>query len=134
MPVPLAGGENIVGDDGFAAATALGALRFIQPDIAKWGGLSGGLRVAARARRAGRTMCPHFLGGGVGLIASAHFLSAAGGDGLLELDANPNPLRDAFLATRLIGSQFQLCGQPGYGIEELPAEILPYRTLVREAS
>jgi D-galactarolactone cycloisomerase len=39
--------------------------------------------------------CPHFLGGGVGLLASAHVLAAAGGDGMLEIDANPNPLRSA---------------------------------------
>ena len=28
-----------------------------------------------------------------GLLASAHVLAAQGGEGLLEVDANPNPLR-----------------------------------------
>jgi hypothetical protein len=28
------------------------------------------------------------------LLASAHLLAAVGGDGFLEVDANPNPLRD----------------------------------------
>jgi L-alanine-DL-glutamate epimerase-like enolase superfamily enzyme len=37
--------------------------------------------------------CPHYLGAGIGLLASAHLLAAVGGDGMLEVDANPNPLR-----------------------------------------
>ncbi len=41
-------------------------------------------------------MCPD-LGGGIGLVASAHLLAATGGDGLLEIDVNPNPLRDVLV-------------------------------------
>ena len=91
--VPLAGGENVAGDADFDAAIASGALRVIQPDVAKWGGVSGCLAVARRIRDAGLRYCPHYLGGGIGLLASAHLLAAAGGDGMLEVDANPNPLR-----------------------------------------
>ena len=40
--------------------------------------------------------CPHYLGGGIGLLASAHLLAGVGGDGLLEVDCNDNPLRDRF--------------------------------------
>ena len=43
---------------------------------------------------AGRRYCPHYLGGGIGLAASAHLLCAAGGDGLMEVDANDNVLRE----------------------------------------
>lgn len=92
-PVPLAGGENIQGEEAFASAVASGALSVVQPDLAKWGGFSGCLPVARRILGAGLRFCPHYLGGGIGLLASAHLLVAAGGDGLLELDANPNPLR-----------------------------------------
>jgi D-galactarolactone cycloisomerase len=49
--------------------------------------------VIAAAQRRGLRYCPHFLGGGIGLMHSAHVLAAAGGDGMLEIDANPNPLR-----------------------------------------
>jgi L-alanine-DL-glutamate epimerase-like enolase superfamily enzyme len=41
----------------------------------------------------GRAYCPHFLAGGIGQLASLHLLAAVRGDGLLEIDANPNPLR-----------------------------------------
>jgi D-galactarolactone cycloisomerase len=93
--IPLAGGENVMGGEAFDAAIASGALRVLQPDLAKWGGISGCWPVIGRALQAGLRYCPHFLGGGVGLLASAHVLAAAGGDGMLEIDANPNPLRSA---------------------------------------
>jgi D-galactarolactone cycloisomerase len=91
--IPLAAGENLVAE-GFDAALAAKALGVVQPDIAKWGGFSGCLPVAKKILAAGLRYCPHYLGGGVGLLASAHLLAAAGGDGLLEVDANPNPLRE----------------------------------------
>lgn len=92
-PVPLAGGENLAGLGDFEQAIASGALAVVQPDLAKWGGVSGCLPVAQAIRARGLRYCPHYLGAGIGLLASAHLLAAVGGDGLLEIDANPNPLR-----------------------------------------
>lgn len=91
--IALAAGENLAGDAAFDAALHARALGVVQPDLAKWGGFSGCLSVARRILASGLRFCPHYLGGGVGLLASAHLLAAAGGDGLLEIDANPNPLR-----------------------------------------
>jgi L-alanine-DL-glutamate epimerase-like enolase superfamily enzyme len=102
--IPLAAGENIAGATAFEAALTAAPLSVLQPDIAKWGGISGCWPVIGRARQAGIRYCPHFLGGGVGLLASAHVLAAEGGDGLLEIDANPNPLRTV-LAIRLSNVQ-----------------------------
>ena len=124
-PIPLAGGENITGTGGFADAIATGVFGVLQPDIAKWGGFSGCWPVAQAIRSAGLRYCPHFLGGGIGLVASAHLLAAAGGDGLLEVDVNPNTLRDAFdpwqgAATR---GTLTLSDAPGLNITDLPDEI-----------
>ena len=91
--LPLAAGENIYGEDGFERALAAGVLGVVQPDLAKWGGFSGCRPVAVMIARAGSVYCPHYLGGGIGLLASAHLLAAAGGTGRLEIDANDNPLR-----------------------------------------
>src|SRR6185295_6532136 len=85
--VPLAGGENLLGFAAFDDAIERGHLGVIQPDLCKWGGLSGCLPVARRAVAAGRRYCPHWLNSGVGLLAAAHLLAAVGGDGLLEHDA-----------------------------------------------
>jgi L-alanine-DL-glutamate epimerase-like enolase superfamily enzyme len=129
--IPLAAGENIASKAGFDQAINSGSIAFIQPDIAKWGGFTGCMAVARAAMRAGRTYCPHFLGGGIGLIASANLLAAAGGNGLLELDINPNPLRDAFLEqnTLTAGGSFQLSSDPGLGVTELPGELSQFEIM-----
>jgi L-alanine-DL-glutamate epimerase-like enolase superfamily enzyme len=98
---PLAAGENITGTDGFDRAIAQNVLRFVQPDVAKWGGISGCVAVAKRVVASGGVYCPHFLGGGVGLMASAHLLAGVGGAGLLEIDTNDNPLREFVAAPHL---------------------------------
>jgi L-alanine-DL-glutamate epimerase-like enolase superfamily enzyme len=114
---PLAGGENLIGQAAFDDVIQAGALSVLQPDLAKWGGVSGCLAVARQALAAGRRYCPHFLGAGIGLAMSAHVLVAAGGDGLLEMDVNPNPLRDLLsggLSTVQLG-RVRLPDVPGYG-------------------
>ena len=92
-PTPLAGGENMRGAALHAAAagTVLGA---VQPDISKWGGITGNAPVAAAAVARGKSFCPHVFGGGINLLASLHLLAAAGGDGTLEFDCHPNAARE----------------------------------------
>jgi len=116
--IPLAGGENVLGHAAFDAAIGSGALAILQPDLAKWGGISGCWPVIDRARRAGLRYCPHFLGGGIGLLASAHVLAAAGGDGMLEIDANPNPLRTELSGplTAIVDGACRLGEAPGIGV------------------
>lgn len=126
--IPLAAGENIAGTSAFEAALATAPLSVLQPDIAKWGGISGCWPVIGRARQAGIRYCPHFLGGGIGLLASAHVLAAAGGDGLLEVDANPNPLRTltcASLASIAEGTAM-LTEEPGLGTTPDPEALREY--------
>ena len=116
--IPLAGGENLIGFPEFDAAINAGYLGVIQPDICKWGGITGCAAVARRAVAAGRRYCPHWLNSGVGLHAAAHVLAAVGGDGLLEHDAMETPLQ-AVLAQpfpRLIDGRFALTCAPGLGV------------------
>lgn len=124
--IPLAAGENLYGAGAFDAAIASRALRVVQPDLAKWGGFSACLGVAQRVRGAGLTYCPHFLGGGIGLLASAHLLAAAGGDGRLEIDANPNPLRALLCRPldRISNGRATLGEAPGLGDLPDPREVL----------
>ena len=116
-PLPLAAGENLMGEAAFDAALDSGALGVVQPDLAKWGGLSACLPLARRVRGAGLRYCPHFLGAGIGLQASAHLLAAGGGDGWLEIDANPNPLRTLTWGAigRLVDGRVDLGEAPGLG-------------------
>ncbi len=117
-PIRLAGGENLCGEGEFRRAIGAGALAVIQPDVTKWGGISGCLPVAREILGAGRRFCPHHLGGGIGLVASAHLLAAAGGDGLLEVDSNPNPLREGLARPfpPLADGRLTLSDEPGLGV------------------
>ena len=124
-PTPLAAGENLLGREAFDAAIAARRYAIVQPDIAKWGGISGCWPVIEKVRAAGLRYCPHYLGAGIGLAASAHLLAAVGGDGLLEVDANPNPLRSALCpGLETVGDGFASLGTaPGIGIEVDPARL-----------
>ncbi len=114
--VPLAAGENLRGEAAFDAAIAGGALRFLQPDVGKWGGISGCRAVAARAIERGLDFCPHWLAGGVGLAASMHLLAAAG-RGYAEVDSNPNPLRQEVFPFAPADGWASLPDSPGLGVE-----------------
>ncbi len=116
--IPLAAGENLLGTDSFERALSESPLSVFQPDIAKWGGISACWELIGRARAAGMRYCPHFLGGGIGLLASGHLLAASGGEGLLEIDANPNPLRTLLSGglTTIEEGRAQLGAVPGLGV------------------
>lgn len=115
---PLAAGENLAGDAAFDAALAAGALAVVQPDLAKWGGVSAVRQLLPRIEAAGRCYCPHYLGGGLGLLASAHVLTLGRGDGRLEIDANANPLRTLLSGAlaRVHDGQAELGHEPGLGV------------------
>ncbi len=116
-PIPLAAGENLRGDD-FSAAVGAGWVKVLQPDLGKWGGFSGCVAVARGALAARTRFCPHWLGGGIGLIASFHLLAAVGGDGLVEVDSNPNPLRELMAVPfpTLADGHMDMPQGPGLGV------------------
>lgn len=115
--LPLAAGENLRGHRAFEEALSGGYLSFVQPDVAKWGGISAGREVAARAQQHGAVFCPHWLGGGIGLAASLHLRAAMGPEGFAEVDANPNPMREEVLPLSVRDSWVSLSDAPGLGVE-----------------
>ena len=122
LTTPLAAGENLRGLESFSNAITSSALAVIQPDIGKWGGFTGGLKLAAMANKAGVRFCPHWLGGGIGLLASLNLLAAADAQGWGEVDANPNPLRESLLPAdfKVRDGRVQLGESPGLGYEPDP--------------
>ena len=127
-PIPLATGENIMSNDTFERYIAAGAISHLQPDIAKWGGISDVLIHSRNALQEGITVSPHFLGGGIGLLASAHVLAAIGGDGFQECDANPNPLREHIVAIPEVNNgNMSIPMESGFGVEPQWENIAEYR-------
>lgn len=129
-PLPLAAGENLRGEAIFDEAIATGAFRVLQPDPVKWGGLSALRRVAAGIVGAGLRFCPHYLGGGLGLVAAAQLTAAVGGpDSMVEVDENENPLRELLAAPfpTFADGRMILPTGPGLGIEP---DLVAARSLV----
>ncbi len=129
--MPIAEGENISGREAFEEVLAEDVLGVVQPDIAKWGGLSVCTPLARAILKSGKTFCPHYLGGGLGLLASAHLLAGVGGDGWLEVDANDNPLRDLYCGPVLDvrDGMVELGREAGLGIAPDLSRIERYRSV-----
>ena len=94
--IALAGGENIYGLENFLRMADLG-MTFLQPDVAKWGGMSGALDLASQLP-SGVQIWPHFMGSAVGQMAALSISAAIGEASSCEVDVNENALR-----TRLCG-------------------------------
>ena len=125
--IPLAGAENLRGLGNIERA--FDWFEYIQPDVGKWGGVTDCFTIAKNAISAGKTYCPHWLGGGIGLLHSSQILAAAGGNGLLEMDVNENPLRDRLLAGSLAidNGHVDLSMDAGVGITPELAAIAQWR-------
>jgi len=123
--VPLAAGENLPTLDAVDAFWQKGLFSFMQPDIGKIGGFTGLLRIFGIRDTdnvsPARVYCPHWLGGMVGLAASAQMLTVVGDAGLLEVDVNENPIRESLADWDLKPSgQGRIDLPPGDGIGIVP--------------
>lgn len=118
QPLRLAGGENLAGLAQYRDFIATEGMSVMQPDLGKWGGVSGCLTVAEETIAAGKWYCPHWLGGGIGLMASMHLKTAVGGPGFVEVDANPNALRELLAVPNVVVREglVQLGDSPGLGV------------------
>jgi L-alanine-DL-glutamate epimerase-like enolase superfamily enzyme len=124
--LPLAAGENLRGEVAFKNAIEGGYLRFVQPDVGKWGGIGGCRAVALQAARRDIAFCPHWLGGGVGLAASLHLRAGVGEGGFVEVDANPNPLREEVCPWPVVEGFMRIPDKPGIGVEPDIARLARY--------
>jgi len=126
----LAAGENLFGQAQFDEAIERRYLRFLQPDVGKWGGVTGCLEIGKKAVDAGMVYCPHWLAGGIGLAASMHLLAATGGGGFAEVDANDNPLREEVFSPPVEEGWMTLPDKPGLGVEPDLQRLERYRIKV----
>jgi D-galactarolactone cycloisomerase len=123
---PVAAGENMLSQQEFE--NSFNWLDVIQPDLGKWGGISSVVPLARQAIASGLRYCPHTFGTNVGAAHAAHVLAAIGGDGLLELDINNNPLRNLAPSaiTHIHDGIGTLNTQPGIGIDIHPDALASF--------
>ena len=93
--LPLAAGENHYTRFEFDRLIEDGAVRILQPDLSKTGGITEGLRIATMASAYKLQIHPHTLASGLNMAANIHFLSAIDNGGYFEADvAKENLFRD----------------------------------------
>ena len=117
--VPIAVGENLHTYYAFENFIVRGAVDFIQPDVARAGGISEIMRITTLAARHGVPVSFHTWGDGVALAASVHLAAALKDCIVMELDYTYNPLREELLREPFKVTKGCLAPpeRPGLGIE-----------------
>jgi L-alanine-DL-glutamate epimerase-like enolase superfamily enzyme len=94
---PIAVGENLHMTYAFENFILRGAVDFIQPDVARAGGITEIRKITALAAKHGVPVSFHTWGDGVALAASVHLSAALKDCIVMELDYTFNPLREELL-------------------------------------
>lgn len=123
--VPIAVGENLHTYYAFENFILRGAVDFIQPDVARAGGITEIVRITKLAARHGVPVSFHTWGDGVALAASVHLAAALKDCIVMELDYTYNPLREELLREPFKVENGYLLPpeRPGLGVE-LDQEVL----------
>ena len=122
---PIAVGENLHMRYAFENFIFRGAVDFIQPDVARAGGISQIKNIAALAARHKVPVSFHTWGDGVALAASVHLSAALENSIVMELDYTYNPLREELLREPFKVQNGYLFPpeRPGLGIELDPHAV-----------
>ncbi|HMA81473.1 MAG TPA: mandelate racemase/muconate lactonizing enzyme family protein [Candidatus Binatia bacterium] len=116
---PIAVGENLQMSYAFENFIARGAVDFIQPDVARAGGITEIRKITALAAKHKVPVSFHTWGDGVALAASIHLSAALKDCIVMELDYTYNPLREELLSDPFEVQNGYLIPpeKPGLGIE-----------------
>jgi len=128
-PTPIATGEKESTRFGFAELMDSGRLRIIQPDVARAGGLTECLRIAAHAEARGVCVIPHCWSSDILVAATMHLISTLAICPYLEFNAMDQPLRTALLKSpiRPLDGIVHVPEGPGLGIELDPVIVERYQ-------
>ena len=116
---PIAVGENLQMTYAFENFILRGAVDFIQPDVARAGGITEIRKITALAAKHNVPLSFHTWGDGVALAASVHLSAALKECIVMELDYTYNPLREELLREPFKVENGCLIppDKPGLGIE-----------------
>ena len=117
--VPIAGGENEFGLQGFREMIRAKALDIVQPDASRCGGISEAWKIAKMAEESGLGVATHSWNDAVAIIANAHMVSAAPNGITVEVDQMNNPFVNDLLVKplQIENGELQLSHAPGLGVE-----------------
>jgi D-galactarolactone cycloisomerase len=123
--VSIAVGENLHTYYAFENFVVRGAVDFLQPDVARAGGITEIRKITALAGRHNVAVSFHTWGDAVALAASLHLSAALKECGVMELDYTYNPLRAELLKDPVeVKDGFMTPpDRPGLGVELDPAAL-----------
>jgi L-alanine-DL-glutamate epimerase-like enolase superfamily enzyme len=115
--IPIAGGEAMTLVEEYADLLQNGKIHFVQPDLGRVGGISGGLEIETLANETGARAVPHAFGTGVLLSASANW-AAASDRPLTEYTRAPSPLAQNLAVHDMVfkDGELHLSDTPGLGV------------------
>ena len=119
--VPVAIGENVLTPTDFARLIACRAVDYVQPSVAKIGGISIMRDIIAAANKANLAVAPHSAYFGPGLIATAHLAAALLRAPMVErlyCDLTESPFGDWY---EPVDGYLAVPQGPGLGIDPDPA-------------
>jgi len=118
QPVDLAAGENEYSVDDFSRLLKRAALRFLQPEITKIGGLTPARKVSALAELHNIALAPHNFRIGPSLYASIHWGFASPATRWFELPWLPEGVSATCGATlpKIVDGCITLPEGPGFGL------------------
>jgi len=120
LTLQIAGYETEQGLFGFKDLITRHAVDIVQPDTIWVGGFTEARKIAALAQAYNKICIPHNFGSPVGTLVNLHFVASIPNSQMLELDCNPNPLRDELLEEPIEIDQYGMIHvpeKPGFGIE-----------------
>jgi len=122
---PIAVGENLHMSYAFENFILRGAVDFIQPDVARAGGITEIRKIAALAAKHNVPVSFHTWGDGVALAASVHLSAALKDCIVMELDYTYNPLREELLLQpfKVENGNLTPPDQPGLGVDLNPEAL-----------
>jgi D-galactarolactone cycloisomerase len=118
--VPVAIGENVLTPSDFARLIECRAVDYVQPSVAKIGGISIMRDVIANANKANVAVAPHSAYFGPGLIATAHLVAALSRAPMVErlyCDLTESPFGDWY---EPVDGYLAVPQGPGLGIDPDP--------------
>lgn len=133
--VALAGGESEFVASEFADLIASGAVKYVQPDVTRAGGVTECRKIALLADAFKARYAPHVgFSGIVCVAASLHLAAAMPNTYAYECMINPNPFREELglnpygLAHQLVDGRAVVPERPGLGIDLDWGVVEKYRT------
>ena len=118
-PVALAAGENEYSNADFQRLLASGAINWLQPEIAKIGGLTAARRISGLAELHNVALAPHNFRIGPSLYASIHWGLSSPATAWIELPWLPQGIAFPCGAKLppLIDGEVGLPDGPGFGLD-----------------